>query len=95
MDTIQVRNFVRPNGKSHMVTVPKVYPEDAKYINENKIQVSMEDIGTDFCVWFDDGTKLLYSDEPDEIIVLAQGRTCEETLKEGVRLIKLRKESKA
>lgn len=93
MDTIQVRNFVRPNGKSHMVTVPKVYPEDAKYINENKIQVSMEDIGSDFCVWFDDGH--VQDGEPDEIIVLAQGRTCEETLKEGVRLIKLRKESKA
>lgn len=93
MKTIQVTNFVRPDGRREVVTVPKVYPEDADYINESGIKVSMEDIGSDYCVWLDDGTKN-EEDEPDEIIVLAQGRTCEETLKEGVQLIKLRKEGK-
>jgi len=86
--TIQCINFKRPDGRKEEVTIRNIYPEDADYINKNNIKVSLEDLGTDYCVWFDDGK--IIEDEPDEIIVLSQGKNCQETIKEGVRLLKER-----
>lgn len=88
--TIQVTHFIRPNGRKEIITVPKVYPDDADYINKNKIDVSIEYGGFDFIVWLNDG-KVDEEGEPDEIMLFAEGRTCEEVLKEGVQLLKDRK----
>ena len=89
--TIHATLFTRPHGNKRDLFVRNVYEDDAAYINKQCINVSMEDIGDDFVIYFDDGT--MVEDDattPDEIIVLAQGRTCEETIAEGVRLCKER-----
>lgn len=90
MKQIKCTVFIRPNGKKTESVINNISQEDADYINQNNIKVSMEDIGTDYCVWLDDGLKN-EDDDPDEIIVLAQGRSCEATMAEGVQLLKQRK----
>lgn len=90
MKQIKCTVFIRPNGKKEESVVNNITQEDADYINQNDIKVSMEDIGYDYCIWLDDGLKN-EDGEPDEIIVLANERSCEATITEGVQLIKQRR----
>lgn len=90
MSKIWVTCFIRPNGRKEYVEIPNVYEDDAKYITKNNIKVSIEDIGGTYCVWLDDGKKN-DDNEPDEILVLSGNRNCQDTIKEGVELLKVRK----
>ena len=85
--TIKAIVFEKPNGRQREINVPKVYPDDADYINENNIKVSMEETGGTFVVYFDYGVRD-EDNEPIEHIELSLGKTCEETIKAGVKVIK-------
>lgn len=82
--------YIKPAGKTRIQEIHNVYEEDAKYINDNDIQLSMEELFENmYAVYFDDGTEV--NGQPDEILVMSKGRTCQETIKEGVQLLKERK----
>lgn len=85
--SIEATVYIRPYGKTKGIEVLRIRPEDAKYINENNIKVSMEDLGEDYVIWFDYGAKT-YDGEPDELTVLAEGRNCEDTIADAVKIIK-------
>ncbi len=93
--TITATVFIPPNGRRQIIEVTKVYPDDAAYIRQHDIKVSMEELMTgDTVVYFDDGKHIDDdpNEEPDEIIIISRGgkKTCEDCIKEGVELIKKR-----
>lgn len=71
-----------------IINVTNIHKEDADYINQHNIKVSMENLNGENIVYFDDGTRLDDGETPDELIVLSRGRSCEECMAEGVKLLK-------
>lgn len=93
--TVNVTLFVPPRGERREIGITKVLPEDAQYIKEHNIKVSMEELMTgDNVVYFDDGTFINNDpdESPDEIVIISKGgkKTCEECFKEGVERLKAR-----
>lgn len=80
--------YKKPNGNTEVIDMRNIKDEDAKYFEENDIDVSMEEIGNGFAVYADIGVTD-EDGEPDEILVLSNGKTCEETMS------KLRQECEA
>jgi hypothetical protein len=76
---MDVTVYKRPDGRTEVVTITKVHADDAKWFKDNRVAVSMEDIGGDYAIYADTGKEL--DGEPDEFIEIANGRSCEETLK--------------
>jgi len=84
--------YKRPKGRREEVPIVYINPEAETYLLENNIQISAEDdvIQGGFVVYFDDGKRLDDDVTPDEIIVMSGGRSCEDTMDEGVELLKKR-----
>lgn len=64
-------------GKHTLTEIKNVLQTDAEFFERNNIKVSMEELRGDFIVYgcpYDDES------EESEVIVFANGRTCEETL---------------
>lgn len=80
--------FKHPNGVQETITVNHINDDDAQYINENKIAISMEDAPSLGPVVYADIGKELEDGTPDEIIVLSKGRSCNETFVEVVERCK-------
>lgn len=76
---MKVTLYRQPYGHTVDLDITNVLPEDAAFFEKNNIRISMEEVGGMFAVYADDGTKT-EDGEPDELIELSQGRTCEETL---------------
>lgn len=70
--------FHRPSGRQEVTEITKVKPEDAAWFAENRVKVSVEDIGGQFAVYADIGR--VVDDEPDEVLVLSRGMSCEDTM---------------
>lgn len=93
--TVTATVFIPPNGRREIIEIKKVYPDDATYIKQRGIKVSLEELMTgDTVIYFDDGKRIDDDPEedPDEIIVISRGgkKTCEECIKEGVEQLKKR-----
>ncbi|AHG63156.1 hypothetical protein [Advenella mimigardefordensis] len=75
---MQITIFSLPNGTPREVEITNVNPIDAEFFEHHKVKISMEDIGGMFAVYADIGK--VHDGEPDELIELSQGRSCEDTL---------------
>jgi hypothetical protein len=75
---MNVTLYKRPDGRTEVIDVRNVLPEDEQWFVEHNVKVSMEDIGDTIVVYADTGNTV--DGEPDEFIEIANGRTCEETL---------------
>jgi hypothetical protein len=69
----------------HILDITKILPEDADYFEQNNIKVSMEELRGEIIVY-----GCPYSDESEEseVIVFAEGRSCEETMAELAKTCK-------
>ncbi len=70
--------FHHPNARRVEINLTDIYHEDEAYFRDNGVTISLEDIG---------GMYALYAfckgmEDEDELVVLSQGRSCKETLKE-------------
>jgi hypothetical protein len=72
------------NGRE-LIQCKEVYPDDADYFIENNIKVSMEHLAGTNIVY---GCPVADTSEESEVIVLANDKTCKETLKELASLCK-------
>lgn len=98
--TVTATLFVPPNGKRREIEIKNVYPDDAAYIKEHDIKVSLEELMTgDTVIYFDDGKHFCMDEDgveddtiPDEIIIISKGgsKSCEECIKAGVAKLKAR-----
>jgi len=75
-------NFYKaPNGQKENMQITNIYPEDEEFFTKYDITISMEELGDQYVVYADTG----YENEdgyPEEFIALAEGRNCEDVLKE-------------
>lgn len=71
--------YKQPHGRTEEIDIRNVYPDDAEFFKTHDIKISMEDIGGMFAIYADTGAKT-EDGEPDELIELSQGRSCEESL---------------
>jgi len=85
--TLNVTIYEKPNGRKVPTDITNVYKDDADYINNTGIKVSMEETGGTFAVYFDYGE--VDDGEPVEHIEFALGKSCEDTIKSGVESIKI------
>ena len=88
MKTIKAIVFIRPNGAKKEIEVKNIYEDDAKFINENNIKVTMEkgSFG-EMIVYFDYGAKI--DGEPDELIQISfSNKSCKDTIQEGIKKVK-------
>lgn len=83
---VEVTIYQRPDGRKLRTLITSVRYEDARYFRDHGVIISMEEAENEFIV---------YGDWPgnrhDEVIVLARGRSCEETLAELRQIIEERK----
>lgn len=77
---MEVTFYKPPHGDEVIMDVKHVNPEDEKFFIDNDISISMEELGGDFVVYADTGYENEDGD-PEEFIEIAQGRSCEDTLK--------------
>lgn len=71
-------HYFNHNGE-HLIDCVNVYDADAQLFQDNNIKVSMEELGGDIVVY---GCPYYDESEESEVIVFANGRTCEDTLSE-------------
>ncbi|MCP1404294.1 hypothetical protein [Achromobacter insolitus] len=76
---MKVTFYKPPFGRTEELEITKVRPEDAEYFERNGIRISMEEVGGMFAIYADTGAKTP-DGEPDELIELSRGRSCEDTL---------------
>lgn len=83
MKVLHVHFYHSPNGRHELIEwlieCPNVYPEDHDYFLNNDIKVSIEELSGEFIVY---GCPEEDDSEESEVIVFAQGRSCEDTLAE-------------
>lgn len=74
---LDVTLYKKPDGRTQVIAVANINDADADWFRANDAKVSMEDIGGQFAIYADVGTK--HDDEPQEALELSRGRSCEET----------------
>lgn len=79
--------YHQPYGEKEIAEVTSIYPDDADFINQNNIDVSMEELEHDYVIYFDYG-KRDEEGEPIEHVELSSGKSCEDTIKSGVEKLK-------
>ena len=71
-------DFYKSGGDYETIFAKNVYEEDAKFVKENNIHISIEQLSCgDIAMYVRHETE----DEDEEIIVIAGNRSCQETLK--------------
>lgn len=81
-------HYFNHNGE-HLIECKNVDPDDAKFFRDNNIKVSMEELNGEIIVY---GCPYSDASEESEVIVFANGRTCEETLNELKNILELNDE---
>lgn len=73
------------NGSCKLVDIANIFPEDQKYFEDNGIKVSIEELKEEIILY---GCPYSDDSEESEVIVFANGRSCEEALSELAHLCK-------
>ena len=90
MKTIEATAFLRPNRRQIKTEICDIYPDDADYIINKAIQVSIEnDSVGGYIFYFDYGQKD-NEGEPIEHIEFSNDRSCCDTIRSAVERIKAR-----
>jgi len=79
MSNLEVALYKRPDGRKLRTMITKVDSEDAAYFRRHGIVISIEELADDVYALYG---RFPDQDEEDELIVLSNGRTCNECLKE-------------
>lgn len=75
-------------GRPTIADVTNIYKEDADFINKNKLVLSLEELSTgQYCLYLADP-----ENSENEVLTLANGRSCQETIQNLVHLYKKNQE---
>ena len=84
---IPVTVYERPNGKRVDIICPNIRDDDANFFTTRSVKISMEECpGSGFAIYADYGA-VDEEDEPQEILVFSNGRSCEDTMAELRELV--------
>ena len=79
-DTLTVRYYSRPNGHMIEIEMKNIDQSEIDFFVDNNIQVSIEELATGNIVVY--GCPRDDESEESEVLILANGRSCEETMKD-------------
>lgn len=71
--------FIPPHGRSEVIDLKNIRPEDEDYFVAHNIAISLEQLAGEIIVYADIGD-VDEDGEPVELIEFSQGRSCEDTL---------------
>lgn len=71
--------YFPPNGRSGLIDIVNVRPEDEAYFTERGIEISLEQLNGEMVVYADLGEPNEDGD-PEELIEFSHGRNCQDTL---------------
>ena len=72
----------RPYGLAELVRIYNIDPDDQRFLESHNVKVSMEYVVEDQVIVYGDYGAVDSNGDPDEIIVISDGRSCVETMKE-------------
>jgi len=78
-DTLTVKLYKPPHGRVEYIEMSNIKQEDITFFLGNDIMVSMEEVLGEFVVY---GCPAHDDSEESEILVVANGRSCQDTMKE-------------
>lgn len=90
--TLRIRFYNKPFGDMREIEISNVYPEDEKYVKENNLIISMEEMPgrcEGFIVYCCDS---MDKDEENELIEFSDNKSCEDTISAIVNAWKLKNE---
>ena len=67
--SIKATLYIRPNGATKEINITRINPEDAQWLNDNSVKVSLEDAPPLLIIYADYG-KTTPDGEPDEHLLL-------------------------
>lgn len=70
--------YKAPYGEKQTVEIKNILEQDEAFFKEYRVILSMEQLQSEIVVY----GRFPHQEEDDEIIILARGRSCEETLNE-------------
>lgn len=79
---LPVTVYHRPGGRQEQIICREIDDDDTNWFQTRSVKVSMESDGRDGYIVYADYGAVDEEGEPDEIIVLSQGRSCRKTLSE-------------
>ena len=71
--------FILPHGRSEVIDLKNIRPEDEAYFTERGIHISLEQLNGEMVVYADLG-KPNKDGDPEELIEFSHGRNCQDTL---------------
>lgn len=74
--------YQRPDGRQSLVEVTDIDPDDAMWLNQFGVRVSLEELPMGEVVVYGDYGAVTEDGDPDEVLVLSKGRTCVECMAE-------------
>lgn len=75
---MKVTFFMPPNGHREVRELTSVRAEDAEFFEKHGVKISLEELAFNAVVYADTGK--VTDGEPDELIEISRGRSCEDTL---------------
>ena len=70
--------FILPHGRSEVIDLKNIRPEDEAYFTERGIEISLEELNGEMVVYADLGEN--EDGDPEELIEFSHGRNCQDTL---------------
>ena len=70
--------FILPHGRSEVIDLKNIRPEDEAYFTERGIEISLEQLNGEMVVYADLGEN--EDGDPEELIEFSHGRNCQDTL---------------
>lgn len=77
-----VTYYRRPTGTPSQIDMTNVLPDDERWFTENNVKVSLEGDGESGVILYGDVGLVSPDGDPEEAILLSQGRTCVECMHE-------------
>lgn len=77
--TLTVTFFMPPNARRVVRDITNVFGEDAAFFNRHGIKISMEELTNGMNAAYADTGKVT-DGQPDELIEISKGRSCQDTL---------------
>jgi len=79
---MEVTLYLRPTGRTRVIDITKVLPDDEQWFKDHSAKISMEETGDSIIAYADVGLKC-EDGEPDELIVIAPfSKPCETMMSE-------------
>ena len=75
---MKATTYFPPNGRSELIDLKNIRPEDEAYFTERGIEISLEQLNGEMVVYADLGEN--EDGDPEELIEFSYGRNCQDTL---------------